>query len=316
VDVVIPTYNNRDLVLRCVDALNDPVIAQVIVVDDVSSDDTLEALGSQAPAVRVVALNAQAGLAHALNRGAGCGAAPLVLFLNDDVIAEPGAVALLVARIMENPELTFAGGRLVDALTFRTQTRYKPRALPTALTFAARLTGVERCWRANPWSGQHLRDPLPDNAPRQISLQPAGACLLVPRSCLDRIGGWDEAFWFWYEDVDLIARLLKMGEGMWEPRAVFRHVGRHSTRSWDRHRQHARLYHSSLRYALKHLSRLGRVAVALLAFLSFVLRIAHHGSRGHWEAVHVYGRLAAQALAVVSGLEPGPPYTIEPPRRR
>src|SRR5437588_588045 len=120
-DVVIPTYNARELVLGCLKSLEDPIVAQRIVVDDVSEDDTVEAIRDRAPDVEIVELTEHRGLAHALNAGAARGDAPYVLFLNNDVFATAGAVASLAEALDSAPLAASASGRLIDYETGATQ---------------------------------------------------------------------------------------------------------------------------------------------------------------------------------------------------
>jgi len=315
VDVVVPTFNNGEVVTECIGALDDPVVAQVVVVDDVSADATLDVLTRLAPQATVVALDEHRGLSHAFNRGVDRGSAPYVLFLNDDVIASDGAVARLVHHLETDPALAFAGGRLVDPETLETQHPYKPRAVPSTVTLVARLLGVERYWPGNPWSGQHLRDPIPDEVPSIIEQQVAGACLMVRRSTLEELGGWDESFWFWYEDVDMGARLLRRGKGVWDPRAAFLHLGRHSTRAWDKPKQHARLYHSTLLYAKKHLPGPGRWLIGAVTAAVCLVRVPVYLAKRRRAASRIYLALAKQAVAVGRGRDPGPPAAAAVRRR-
>ena len=92
-DVVVPTYNNRELVQRCIASLVDSAVASIVVVDDVSTDDTVEALQRDTPEALVVTLSEHLGLSHAVNEGAARGDAPYILFLNDDVIATDGSIS-------------------------------------------------------------------------------------------------------------------------------------------------------------------------------------------------------------------------------
>jgi GT2 family glycosyltransferase len=85
---------------------------------------------------------------------------------------------------------------------------------------------------------------------------------MVRRSALERIGGWDERYWMWYEDVDIARRLATIGPALYVPDAVFEHVGRASTRGWRRHEQHRRLYHGTMVYAHAHLSKPAQMLVA------------------------------------------------------
>jgi N-acetylglucosaminyl-diphospho-decaprenol L-rhamnosyltransferase len=306
VDVVIPTFNARELMLRCLQRLDDPAVAQTVVVDDASTDDTSRVLSERFPTVRVVVLDRHRGLAHALNRGAEVGAAEFVLFLNNDVLPIDGAIGHLCAALSDNPLAASAGGRLVDPGTERTQDTYQPRAFPGLLGLAVRLIGIERAWPRNPWTGQHLRRPLDTVATTQTDRQPAGSCLLVRREVFARVQGWDEGYWFWYEDVDLSRRLAKLGDALYVPTAMFEHVGRASTSGWARHEQHKRLYHGTLRYAEQHFPRWQQVVLGVLMVIVTVLRIAWLRGRSQPEAVSAYRHLLGEGWALVAGrvLEP------------
>jgi N-acetylglucosaminyl-diphospho-decaprenol L-rhamnosyltransferase len=287
--------------LRSLQRLGDPSIARIAVVDDASSDGTAQALGERFPEVHVVELDHHRGLAHALNRGAEVGTAEFVLFLNNDVLPVEDAVIRLYEALRDDPLAASAGGRLVDPGTERTQDAYQPRALPGLAGLAVRVMGVERAWPKNPWTGQHLRRPLNAMATTRTDRQLAGACLLVRRSALAQVKGWDEGYWFWYEDVDLSARLAEVGCALYVPTAIFEHVGRASTRGWPRHKQHARLYHGTLRYAEQHLPRRQQVLMGVLMAAVTVPRIAWLRRAGNPEAVSTYRHLLGEGWALLRG---------------
>jgi N-acetylglucosaminyl-diphospho-decaprenol L-rhamnosyltransferase len=301
VDVVIPTFDARELILRCVSRLADPAIAQTVVVDDASTDGTSHALPERFPDVRVVVLDRHRGLAHALNRGAEVGTAEFVLFLNNDVFPIDGAISRLCRALRDNPLAVSAGGRLVDPETEHTQDMYQPRALPGLLGLTVRLSGIERAWPRNPWTGQHLRRPLGAVATAQTDRQPAGACLLVRREAFEQVQGWDEGYWFWYEDVDLSRRLAELGSALYVPTAMFEHVGRASTSSWARHEQHKRLYHGTLRYAEQHLPRWQQVLLGTLMVIVMIPRIAWLARRSQPDALSTYRHLLGEGWALVGG---------------
>jgi N-acetylglucosaminyl-diphospho-decaprenol L-rhamnosyltransferase len=308
VDVVIPTFNARDLLLSCLPRLDDPAIAQTVVVDDASTDGTSRTLSESFPDVRVVVLDHHRGLAHALNCGAAIGTAEFVLFLNNDVFPRGGAISHLCDALGANPLAVSAGGRLVDQETERTQETYQPRELPGLLGLGARLSGVERAWPRNPWTGQHLRRPLDAAVTTQTDRQPAGACLLVRRETLEQVQGWDEGYWFWYEDVDLSRRLAELGGALYVPTAMFEHVGRASTSDWASHEQHKRLYHGTLRYAEQHLPRWQQIMVGALMVAVTIPRIVWFRARSQPEAVSSYRHILGEGWALVAGrvLEPAP----------
>lgn len=299
--MVIPTFNAKEMVLRCLERIDDPAIAQTVVVDDASTDGTSDALLERFPNVRVMVLDRHRGLAYALNRGAEVGDAPFVLFLNNDVFPIGNAISDLCRALIENPHAASAGGRLVDPGTECTQETYQPRALPGLVGLVVRLVGLERAWPRNPWTGQHLRRPLSTVRDTETDRQLAGSCLLIRRELFEQIHGWDKGYWFWYEDVDLARRLAEFGSALYVPTATFEHVGRASTRSWARHEQHKRLYHGALRYAQRHLPRWKQILLGALMIMVTFPRIAWLGRQSQPDALSSYRHLLGEGWALAAG---------------
>jgi GT2 family glycosyltransferase len=249
IDAVVATRDSRDLVLECVGRLRSPLLERVIVVDNGSVDGTEDALRAR-EGVQLVRLDPAQGLAAAYNRGAEAGSAELVLFLNDDIFATAESIDALAAALGDRPRAVAAAGRLVDAEDGTTQEIYLPRAFPGAVDLAATLVG-----RPRPSA------PIDDEAPVAVD-QPPGACLLVRRSVLEAVGGWDEGFEFWYEDVDLARRLAAEGEVLFVPGAPFPHVGGASARRLTPAEVVSRSYRGALLYAQRHLGLRGRAITA------------------------------------------------------
>ena len=264
IDVVVVTADSKDMVLECLRELAAPEIATITVVDNGSRDDTAVAVGEALPSVRLVQLDAPQGLAAAFNRGAEQGQAPLVLFLNDDILANEGSIEGLAQALDRDEGAVAAAGRLVDPKDGSTQREYLPKTFPTAATFLASLSGLPRVWARNPWTGRHLRGELNEQATVVVD-QPPGACLLVRREVFEAVGGWDERYAFWYEDVDLARRLKAHGNVIYVPTAVFKHVGGHSARRLSRAEVIERSYGGTFRYAASHFGR-GQQRVVGAAF--------------------------------------------------
>jgi GT2 family glycosyltransferase len=172
-----------------------------------------------------------------------------------------------------------------------------------------RLTGVELLWPANPWTGQHVRAPLDEHAVAAIDQQLPGACLLVRRRALEAIGGWDERYWVWYEDVDLARRLLRLGHALYVPDAVFDHLGNASTSQWDRPERHRRLYHGTMRYGEAHLGRLQRTLLGLVVIAVTAPRVLAL-SRRRPEAARAYREILRGGVALVLGRAIGAPRAL------
>ena len=212
-------------------------------------------------------LDESAGYAAACNAGARRGEAPLLMILNSDVVTTPGAIATLVGALAQRPGAVAAGGRLVDPGTDDTQVRYAPKRFPGAWTLAVKVSGLEGFWPGNPWT-RAAAGGAGEDADTVAVDQPAGACLLIRRADFDAVGGFDERFWFWYEDVDLARRLSERGELLYVPSAAFEHLGGHSFEQWDEERSLRSLLHGIVRYAEAHLSRAQRMALGTVLVVS------------------------------------------------
>jgi GT2 family glycosyltransferase len=298
IDAVFLTNTSRDQALKCISHLREPEIASIVVVDNASTDDTVDVIRADHPDVTVVALDRPSGISAALNRGAEVGTSPYVLYLNDDVFAAPGSVRRLLDTLCEHDDAVAAGGRLCnDDLT--TQDRYRPRSFPTPVAVVARLLGLDRVWPRNPLTGRHLRHKLSDEATVAVD-QPAGACMLVRRPIAERIGGWDERFWFWYEDVDLSRRLALHGTQLYVPSAPFKHIGGSTVGRMTRAQSHRCTFHGILLYAKSHFSGTGRALVALALVAIGAMRALMSVWRDR-EAARMYVATAREALALLAG---------------
>jgi N-acetylglucosaminyl-diphospho-decaprenol L-rhamnosyltransferase len=263
VDVVIVTFDTRAITLDCVERIGDPR-ARVIVVDNGSTDGTEAALRERG--VDVVRFDTGVGFAQACNAGAAIGDSPLVLFLNSDVLARPGALDLLLAALAARPDAVAAGGRLVDPGTDDTQPAYAPQRYPGLGTLVARVTGLEVL-------GGDTVDPALLAERGTIACdQPAGACILVRRDVFAAIGGFDEHFWFWYEDVDLARRLQARGPLLHVGGAVFEHLGGGTFAAWGREKGLRSRLLGIQRYAEVHLDRPSRFVLGVALALSGAAR--------------------------------------------
>ena len=301
-DAVIVTADSRDMVLQCLDHLTDPSV-RAIVVDNGSTDGTAEAVAAR-PDATLVRLDAPTGLARAFNSGAAAGRSELVLFLNDDIFATDGSVAALAGALRVRPDAVAAGGRLVDPVSGATQARYLPARFPSFATFAVMLSGLASVWPDNPWTRPDRTLEAREQGALDVD-QPAGACLLVRRDALERIGGWDERFFFWYEDVDICRRLTRLGAIVWMPEAAFRHVGGASFARWDRARATRSMLHGLTQYGAAHLARGRQAALGALVLAVAAPRVVAFACLRP-DLAAVYRDALAAGTALVRG-RPVPP---------
>jgi GT2 family glycosyltransferase len=266
-DVVVVTRNTRDLTLRCATAVLAPgraPRANLIVVDNGSSDGTAEALLEHWPETTVLRNEANVGYASACNQGARAGESAYILFLNSDAFPRGDAVARLLSFLDAHPEHSAAAGLLVDDGTDRPQVGFAIRGFPTLATQVALLLGLERFWPGNPVS---RRQTLPDfdyGTTQDVDAQPAGACLACRRAPFEALGGFDEAFYYWFEDVDLVLRLQQLGPVAFVHDAVFDHVGGGTFSHWGRPEVVRARYASLLYFFAKHHSLRAQMGLRLV----------------------------------------------------
>jgi GT2 family glycosyltransferase len=278
---IIVTYNSGASIRDCLEALvgqpGSPTTAafaageveqcDIIVVDNASGDDTVrrvEEFVAWHP-VRLIANEQNLGFAAAVNQGASESSADLLLVLNPDAIAEPGAIAALL-RCMETSGAAAAAGALIGE-DGQPDRGFTFRRLPTlaALSYEALL--LNQLWPRNPVNRRY-RCLDADYSMQQEVEQPAGACLAVTRTMWDKVGGFDEQFFpVWFEDVDFCKRVRAQGGRIFYcPEARFRHSGAHSVGQLSFRARQIFWYGNMLLYARKYFSK-GQVRVLRLAIV-------------------------------------------------
>jgi GT2 family glycosyltransferase len=284
VDVVIVTYRSAQTISGAVETLASRVGIHVTVVDNASDDETRDVLAGLA--VETIALDENGGFAHGCNVGAAAGSAPYVLFLNPDARLDPGGVESLVRELEDATTAAAIAPRIVDSSG---SLDYSLRRFPRLSSTFAQALFLHRLFPAASWVDEVIRDPAEYRHAHPVEWV-SGACLLVRRSVLERIGGLDETFFHYGEDVDLCARIWQAGwEVKYVPTVVALHDGGASA---PRAGLLPILAASRIRYSAKHESRLRtfltRVGVALgAATHSIVTREGWTARRGHLRALGV-----------------------------
>jgi N-acetylglucosaminyl-diphospho-decaprenol L-rhamnosyltransferase len=220
VSAVVVNYNARDHLLACVASLRAEGLDDVVVVDNDSSDGSRRALEAADPAARIVATGVNLGYGTAANRGAAAAAGRRLLVCNSDVVVEPGAVKSLAAVLDAEPGVGIVGPRIESA----DGTLYpSPRTFPAMgdalghafLGLVAPLNRFTRRYRMLDWD--HARGRSVDWV--------SGSCFLAEREAWDAVGGFDEDYFMYVEDVDLCWRAHRGGwDVAFEPEARVIHV--------------------------------------------------------------------------------------------
>ncbi|HYJ20902.1 MAG TPA: glycosyltransferase family 2 protein, partial [Solirubrobacterales bacterium] len=220
VAVVIPGWNSLGLLPRCLDSLaGQGVEVELLVVDNGSEDGSVAYLEREG--VPHVSLPANIGFAAAVNLGAARTQAETVLALNADTVLEPGCLALLLDALEADPELGGVQPRLLQL-----EADGAGAASPDPAT--ARLYSAGQALTAD---GRAVElgagEPQPARLPGVHEIfGVCGAACLLRRELFTELGGYDESYFAFYEDVDLNVRARIAGwRFAYVPAAVVWHVG-------------------------------------------------------------------------------------------
>jgi N-acetylglucosaminyl-diphospho-decaprenol L-rhamnosyltransferase len=278
VSAVVVNYNTRDHLVDCVRSLRAAGIDEVVVADNESRDGSAEALAAADPEARFLPTGGNLGFGRAANRGAAEAHGDYLLVCNPDVTVEPDAVHALVEAMEKDRGLAVVGPLVVgtDGTVYPS-----PRVFPRMADAAGHaFLGLVR-----PGNRFTRRYRLLD-IDRSVSLPDvdwvSGSCFLARREAWDALGGFDEAYFMYAEDVDLCKRAKEAGWRVgFEPAARVVHVQGAATNRVP-YRMIVEHHRSLLRFSARTTRGPRRAALPLVAVglaLHAVLALAHRLTR-------------------------------------
>jgi N-acetylglucosaminyl-diphospho-decaprenol L-rhamnosyltransferase len=170
--------------------------------------------------VRVTENDSPLGFSANVNQGIRATSAEYVVISNPDAIAQPDCVHELVAFADAHPRCGIAGPKMINPDGTLQPSR---RSFPTVGGTIVRRTPLRKVFPPLRWQRRHYLLDAPTGEPMQVDTM-LGAFLLMRRTMLEQIGGWDSGYKLYVEDIDLSYRAMKAGwERWWVPSAVVRH---------------------------------------------------------------------------------------------
>jgi GT2 family glycosyltransferase len=219
VSAVLVSWNVRDLLLRCIDSLKADGVTRIVVLDNVSKDDSVAAVRRAHPDVEVIESAVNTGFGGGVNRAVPHTSTPYILVTTPDVYVEPGSTKALLAVLDERPDVGFVAPRIdtPDGKLYPSVRRFPN------LTDAVGHAFLQFFWKSNPFSRRYKMLDWDHSSAADVDWV---ACthFMVRREAWDAVGGFDEQFFMFLEDVDLCARLRDAGWKIrYEPSSVVQH---------------------------------------------------------------------------------------------
>ena len=229
--VILVNWNTRELLRACLASVRaalaaSPLSAEILVVDNASSDGSAAMVAAEFPEAQLFANRDNLNYAGGNNQGIAAATGDFLLLLNPDTEIPVGAPDALVEFLRTHPH----AGAAAPALVYP-DGRLQPsvRGFPTPQALFGALSGLGRLLPRSGWASYHAAG-LPSDQASRVD-QPMASAFLVRKSALDRIGAFDEQFPLFFNDVDLCFRLKQAGWEIWyDPRVRVVHVGGASTR--------------------------------------------------------------------------------------
>jgi hypothetical protein len=276
ISVVIVSWNVRDLLRQCLQAvLAQTGRHQVIVVDNASTDGTLEMLRADFPEILIVANRENRGYTGGNNQGFQLASGKYILVLNPDTRLQPGAIVTMQAFLEGHPAVAVVGPRLLwpDGSVQSSRRRF-----PTLMIDLLENAVVQRFWAVNVVLNRYYCNDLPNDVPQPVDWV-VGACIMLRREVVEQIGGFDEGYFMYSEEADWCFRAKAAGWEVWHlPEAAIIHYHGKSSEQNLLAREN-RFQDSRARFLAKHRGRWQAVIFRLFLMATYAIELA-----GLWAA--------------------------------
>lgn len=302
--IIIVSWNVCDFLRPCLQSIFDHtngLNVDVIVVDSASDDDTVSMVTSEFPDVTVLAQSENVGFPRGNNIGIAAAKSDLILLLNPDTVVTDHALFDMVAYMLSHPHVGIVGPQLLNSDGTHQSSR---RRFPTIATLFFESTWLQSYAPTYVLADYYMWDTV-DYLTLDVDWV-SGAAMLTRRRVIDQVGGMDEAYQMYSEELDWCRRIKAIGWHVtYLPVAnIIHHVGK-SSRQVVTYR-HIHFNRAKLRYARKYhgqlISHLLR-AMLLISYLCQLLIELAKGIVGHKRPLR-WQRVRSYAAVLKNGLKP------------
>jgi N-acetylglucosaminyl-diphospho-decaprenol L-rhamnosyltransferase len=235
ITVSIVSYNTVDLLRDCVASLlkrqaEGEAVLEIVVADNGSTDGSKEMLASEFPEVIIVDTGGNIGYGRANNAALKAARGQFYFVLNSDTEVEPGALRAMIHFMEKNPRVGMLGAQLIlpDQSIQRSCARD-----PTLMAILWEQTYLDKIFPDSKYCGSYKYSGWDYRSAREVQ-QVCGACFFIRERAWRQIGGFDPAYFMYFEDTDLCVRMRRKGWPIFFlPDARIQHkLGGSSGKSW------------------------------------------------------------------------------------
>jgi GT2 family glycosyltransferase/lipopolysaccharide/colanic/teichoic acid biosynthesis glycosyltransferase len=267
VSVAIVSYNVKQYIIHCIDSINKSDYAgriELIVIDNNSFDGSLENIKQQFTDVICIQNTENVGFGKAINQATGIASGKYYLILNPDTIIEESTISTFVDYLENNSSIGLVGPKIVNS-DGSLQKGCK-RSFPTIGVALPKLIGLDKLFPNSRLAGRYNLNYLdPDEIHNVDAI--SGSCMFIRSELFNKIGGFDEQFFMYGEDIDLCYQIHQQGfEVHYLPTTQIMHYQGESVKSAPYDSLNA-FYQAMILFSEKHFSK-GRSILSKLVIRS------------------------------------------------
>jgi len=282
--IIIVNWNTKQLLNNCLRSIYEnakKIDFEIIVIDNASSDNSVKMVKEQFPQVTLIENHKNLGFAKANNQGLKVAKGKYILFLNSDTQVISNAIEIMVDFMEKNPNIGASGCKLLYP---NAKLQHSCRMFPNFCVYLLITLGIRHLIPNAKIFRRYLMLDWDYNEIREVD-QLMGAFIMTSRKVINRIGGFDERFWMYFEEVDFCYRVKKANwRIVFNPRAKIIHYLSQSGKQWTRFKKTKEAQISMRKYFKKHHSWMEALILRLFSFLGlFVLQLFYWLKCYGWE---------------------------------
>lgn len=252
VSIIILNFNGRKILRKCLLNLNSLSYPkyEVIVVDNGSSDGSVEMVKNLFPNVKLIENKENLGFAEGNNVGAKVARGKYIAFLNNDAFPTPGWLQKLVGTAEKDPKIAIVGSKIY---------RYGSKKIESAGAIITYPLGVA------PGRGAGERDKGKYSEVEEVAYV-GGAALLIRKDVFEKLGGFDSLYFCYHEETDLCWRARLAGyKVIYDPDAIVYHIGSYTSKE-----SYFKIYHINRNRIITNIKNLGTKNLFYWAFFEAI----------------------------------------------